>query len=259
MSSPLLLERRGPVAVLTLHRPERRNALSPALLDALLAAIARPEEGVSVFVLTGAGEVFCAGGDLGGPGLGGEDSGLLAQHRGRRTFADLLLALVDSRVPVIAAVNGDALGGGLGLAAACTLIVADERARFGAPELKLGLFPWMISPVLARALPGKVWMDLVLTGRRLSAAEGRDLGFVARVAPPGESLETALGLAETVAGWSPAVVGLGLEAVAAVADLPLEPALGYMNAQLSLNLMMEDASEGIAAFLGRRPPAWKGR
>lgn len=255
MSSPILSERRESVAVLTLNRPERKNALSGQLLDELLDTLRAPGEGVRAIVLTGAGDVFCAGGDL-SPAA---DQGLLVQHRGRGVFAEALDALFHSPVPVVAAVNGDALGGGFGLAAAAHLIVADERAHFAAPELRLGLFPWMIGPVLLRSLPRKVVMDLVLTGRRLSAAEALGLGFVNRVAPPGDALEVALGLARQIASWSPAVVGLGLEALAIVDALALEPALAHMQGQLSLNLMLEDAAEGISAFLGRRKPEWKGR
>ena len=255
MTGPLLCERRGGALLLTLNRPERRNALSPELVEALLAAVRAPGEGVCVLVLTGAGPVFCAGGDLGPP----SDGGFLHQHEARHGFAQLLAAIHESPVPVIAAVNGDALGGGCGLAAACHLVAADERARFGTPELKLGLFPWMISPVLLRSLPRKVVMDMVLTGRRLSAAEGHALGFVNRVAPPGEVLAAGLQLAEEVGAFSPAVVGLGLRALSAVDDLPLTPALAHMASQLSLNLMLDDAAEGISAFLGRRPPEWKGR
>ena len=256
MTSPLLIERRGDITLLTLNRPERRNALSPRLVEALLAAVRAPERPVSAIVLTGAGTGFCAGGDLGSPG---EDAGFFDQHRGRAAFAELLGALLASPVPVIAAVNGDALGGGCGLAAACHLVVADEGARFGTPELKLGLFPWMISPVLLRCLPRQVVMEMVLAGRRLSAAEARDHGLVNRVSPPGEALQGALELAAKVAAWSPAVVSMGLSALATVGDLPIGPALAHMHGQLSLNLMLEDAAEGIGAFLGRRPPEWKGR
>lgn len=255
MTSPLLIERHASVAVLTLNRQERRNALSPQLVEQLLSAVRAPGEGVTALILTGAGVAFCAGGDLGPPG----DDGFFHQHGARAAFGDLLCALMSSVVPVIAAVNGDALGGGCGLAAACHLVVADERARFGTPELKLGLFPWMISPVLLRNLPRKVVMDMILTGRRLSAAEGLELGFVNRVSPPGEARSAALQLAEEVGAWSPAVVAMGLRALSAVEGLPPGPALAHMHSQLSLNLMLDDAAEGISAFLGRRAPEWKGR
>lgn len=253
MDLPLLQERRGSVALLTLNRPDRRNALSATLVSALRAALGADPEARAV-VLTGAGTHFCAGGDLAPDGS--LAPGLLAQHDARGEFALLVREIATARRPVIAAVNGDALGGGFGLAAACHLVVAAEGAKFGTPEIKVGLFPMMIGPVLARNLPRKVLYDVVLTGRRLGAAEARDLGFVNRVAA--DPVAEALALGEAVAACSPAVVGLGLRALATVEDLDLDAALAHMHAALTLNLLTEDAAEGISAFLSRRPPHWKG-
>lgn len=255
MQSPVLFEQRDAVGVVTLNRPERKNALSPQLLEELRAIVSAPAAGVRALVLTGAGDVFCAGGDL-GPSA---SEGMLAQHQGRRLFASTLGAMLRGPVPVVAAVNGDALGGGFGLVAAAHLVVVDERAHFATPELKLGLFPWMIAPVLNRNLPRKVVMDLVLTGRRLAAPEAHGLGFANRLSPPGEALDQALELARQVAAWSPAVVAMGLEALALVDGMDVERAMAHMHSQLSVNLMLDDASEGISAFLARRPPQWKGR
>ncbi len=255
MSSPILSERKNALQIITLNRPERKNALTAALLEQLHEIVTHPAEGVQAIVLTGAGDVFCAGGDL-GPAA---DDGMLAQHRGRRLFAETLSAMVSSRVPIVGAINGDALGGGFGVAAACHLVVADERAHFATPELRLGLFPWMIAPVLMRNLPRKIVHDLILTGRRLAAPDAHGLGLVNRLAPPGEARLLAESLAGQVCAWSPAVVGFGLEALHTIDDLPLDAALAHMHSQLSLNLMFEDAAEGIGAFLGRRAPSWKGR
>jgi enoyl-CoA hydratase/carnithine racemase len=259
MSATLLSEDRGPLRLLTLNRPERRNALSGELVEALLAAVqeAAPPGGPRALVLTGAGDRFCAGGDLGPAGLMGD--GFLAQHAQRARFADLLHALVHSPVPIVAAVQGDAMGGGFGLAAACHLIVVDTAAGFSTPELKLGLFPMMIWPVLARALPQKLLNELVLTSRRLGAEEALRVGLVNEVAPEGQALERALALANRVAERSRAVVGLGLRAAALTAELPLPAALAHMSGQLSLNLTADDAAEGVSAFLGRRAPEWKDR
>lgn len=250
----LLVETRGPVTVLTLNRPDRRNALSPPLVAALGEAITGARD-TSALVLTGAGTVFCAGGDL----APFSDDGFLAGHRGRGAYSDLLGAMLRSPIPIVGAINGDALGGGFGLAAACHLLVADERAKFATPELRVGLFPMMISPLLARTLPRQVLFDCILTGRRLSAAEAHGFGLVNRLAPPGEALERAMEVASDVATHSPAVVGLGLSALARAAELPMDAALAHMHAQLSINLLLEDAGEGIASFVARRPPEWKGR
>ncbi len=259
MDRPLHSERADGVLTLTMNRPERRNALSADLVEALLGALdgARADRDVRAIVLTGAGSTFCAGGDLGGSGLAGD--GVLARHEAGGRFAALVEAILTSPVPIIAAVNGDALGGGVGLVAACHLAITEPDAMFGTPELKVGLFPMMIGPVLQRVLPRKVLYEMVLCDRRLGAAEARGLGLVNHVAPAGAAGVAARAHAATIASRSPAIVRLGLAALSATADLPLQPALHHMNGQLSLNLLTEDAAEGITAFLTRRPPEWTGR
>lgn len=257
--APLQRSLRDGVLVLTLDRPDRRNALSPALVEALVDAVqaAEADPDVAAIVIAAAGEHYCAGGDLGPGGLQGD--GFLAQHQARGRFADLLQALVGASRPVVAAVQGDAHGGGVGLVAACHLVVLADHARLATPELRLGLFPWMIAPVLARKLPANLLHEMVLCGRKLSAAEAQQVGLANRVLPRDEVLPAALDLARQAASSSPAVRALGLQALAATADLPLPAALRQMHAGLSLNLMTEDAGEGIAAFLARRPPRWSGR
>lgn len=259
MSTALVLvEQVGHIARLTLNRPTRRNALSPQLIAELEARLgeAQADPAVHAVVLTGAGPVFCAGGDL---GAGGMADGALAQHEERAGFARLLERMVKSPTPLLAAVQGDALGGGFGLVAACHLVVMDERAELCAPELKVGLFPMMIAPVLARCLPHKLLIELILTSRRMGAAEAHRVGFANRVAPAGESLTLCEALAGEIASRSPAVVALGLSAVAAVEDAPIAIALRHLHGQLTLNLQTEDAAEGITAFISRRPPTWRGR
>jgi enoyl-CoA hydratase len=257
MTHPLIIEPRGPVTLLRLNRPERRNALSPELIEALWSALDALPPACRAVVITGQGDRFCAGGDLGGGGL--LEAGFLDQHAGRQRFGSLLQRMAESPVPLIAAVNGEALGGGFGLAAACHLIVADERASFALPELRLGLFPHIISPVLARNLPRKLIHELILTGRRLSPEEGRAHGFVNEVAPADGAVEAAVRMASLIAERSPAIVGLGLKAMAAVEDATLPVAIAHMASQLTINLLTEDAAEGISAFFARRPPEWKGR
>lgn len=258
----VLLEQRDPqdpsVLILALNRPARRNALSPELLialDARLAAAERDRD-VRAVVLCGVGPVFCAGGDLGG-GMSGD--GALAAHEQRGLFAQALLRLSRGPVPVIAAAAGDALGGGFGLLMACRMAVLADSARLGTPELKLGLFPMMIWPILAQNLPRKLLHELVLTDRRLSAAEALALGAVNGIAPADAVLDQALSLARAVASRSTAVVRLGLSAAAAVEGASLESALAYLHGQLTINLMTDDAAEGVAAFLERRAPVWSGR
>lgn len=256
--SLVVREDRGAIVLLTLNRPDRRNALSGALLAELAAAFAAVDldPAVRVVVLSGAGDVFCAGGDLADAGAA---DGLLDGHRRRGVFAELLATIRALRVPVIAAVHGDALGGGCGLAAACDLVVADERARLGLPEIKVGLFPWIVLAVLVRDVPRKVLLEAALTGEPWTAEEARRHGLVNRIAAPGNALIEAIALADRIASRSPAVVALGKAAFHHVGELGIDEALAFMHTQLTLNLLTEDAMEGVAAFLERRPPQWKGR
>jgi enoyl-CoA hydratase len=255
----LLADTRDGVRVLTLNRPERRNALSGELVDGLLAAIAAvdADPGVRVVVVTGAGAGFCAGGDL--KDAMGSPDGFLAGHRGRESFATLLRAIRRCRVPVVAAVHGEAMGGGFGLAAACDLVVADPGAAFGTPELKIGLFPWIILAVLLRDVPRKALFELAFTGGRWDAATARAMGVVNRLSEPGEVVAAALALAGQIASKSPAIVPLAKAAFHRADDLAFDDALAYLTPHLSLNLLAEDAAEGLQAFLQKRAPQWKGR
>jgi enoyl-CoA hydratase len=245
------------VHLLTLNRPKRRNALSAVLVDVLEARIGElaADPRAKAVVITGQGPHFCAGGDFGGQA----PDGVLAGHDARGRFAGLLRQIVSAGMPCVAAVNGDAMGGGCGLALACHMVVASESSSFATPELKLGLFPWMIYPILSRNLPPKILHEMILTDRRLEAREAVVWGAINRVVPAEEVVPQAVSLARTCASRSPAVVSLGLKGTAACADMGLEPALQYLQTLLSLNLMTEDAAEGIAAFFGRRPPVWTGR
>jgi len=260
MSQLVLRDDRDRVAVLTLNRPQRRNALSPGLIDALDEALmaAAADSGVGAIVLTGAGDrAFCAGGDLAG-GLGGAE-GALAAHEQRGGFARLIQRLHQLGKPVVAGVNGDALGGGFGLAIACDCAVVDPGARLGTPEINVGLFPMIITAELVRNIPRKILLEMMFTGRRLSAQEARDWGMVNAVSESGGALAGATELAATMAARSSAVLKLGKDAFYETADLALEPALKLLQFKLELNLQAEDAMEGISAFLQKRPAEWKGR
>lgn len=258
-SDPVLSDLSEGVLTLTLNRPGRRNALSPELIEALLAALAaaREDRATRVVVLTGAGEkAFCAGGDLGSQLPGG---GFIALHEGRGRFADLVQALVDLGKPTIARVNGACLGGGFGLMLACDMAVAARSATFGTPEIKVGLFPMMIMTLIFRNMGRKAAMEMMLTGERMSADEARALGLLNRVVEPGQLDEAVTELAGRVASFSPAVLKLGRDAIYATMDMPLREALRYLQSQLSINTLLEDCAIGVKAFLTRSKPVWKGR
>lgn len=249
----------GGVQVARLNRPERKNALSGELVEALIEAIQAAESNpdVRVLVLVGADGTFCAGGDLAG-GLGSPD-GAVAAHQRRQRFADLLGDIMKSALVVIAAVEGAAMGGGLGLAVACDLAFAGKGARLGTPEIKLGLFPWIILAVLQRNIGRKHLMELIFTGDHVTAERAVELGLINHAVPDGDALERACAMGRTIAARAPIAIALGKQTFQAVADQSLDDAMLTLNGQLTLNLLTEDAMEGVAAFLQRREPTWKGR
>lgn len=252
------LARAGAVATITIDRPERRNALDHDVMRALVArmdeADADPE--ARAIVLTGSGDrAFCAGADL--STMQGE--GFTRLHEARTYLVEVVRRMVRLSKPIVARVNGAALGGGFGLACACDLAIASETAVFGTPEIDLGLFPFMIMPLIFRnAIHRKRTLEMLLTGEKLKAAEAQALGFVNKVVAPGD-LDAAVGeLAAKLASKSPAVMKLGREAFYRMQELPFDGALDYLKCMLTIDVMTEDAAEGITAFLEKRAPRWKG-
>jgi enoyl-CoA hydratase/carnithine racemase len=248
----------SPRATLTIDDPERRNPMSNAVMTALLDGIERaasdPE--VRVIVITGAGDrAFSAGGDLGG----GFVDTPVAQHDERGSLARLLRLMRRCGRPLVARVNGHALGGGFGLAAACDVTIAVDTALLGTPEVRVGLWPAMISAVLRDVVPRKAALEMMLTGRRIDAFEAQRLGIVSRVVAPG-GLDAAVDeVVDALASYSPAVLRMGRDAWHAMADMDFDAALELLHLELTSAAMTEDAIEGVAAFLQKRPPEWRGR
>jgi enoyl-CoA hydratase/carnithine racemase len=244
------------VARVTLNRPDKRNPIGPATCGELVHAFAalRDDPAVRVIILTGAGAVFSAGGDLSamaGGGGGGEVP--------PASLVELFTTMHALGKPILAMVNGPALAGGLGLMVACDLVIAADTATFGTTEIAVGLWPMMITAELVRNLGRKRTLELMLTGAKIDAAEARAVGLVNRVVPSAELEAATTALATELAARSPAAIALGLRAFYRSADLDHEPALRYLEGELAKVLALEDAREGIAAFLGKRPPVWKGR
>lgn len=257
--SEVLYDVAGGVATLTINRPERRNALSWDVIRQLRArvAAARDDGNVRVLVVTGAGDrAFCAGADLGGMAAG---AGFLALHEGRGELAALFLDLYRLGKPTIARVRGYALAGGFGLALACDLVVAADDAQFGTPEIDVGLWPYMVTVPMLRSMPPKKALELMMTGRRVDAAEAERIGFVTRVVAVDELDAAVAELASALASKPPGVLRLGRDSFYAVWDRSAEDALAYLHPMLTVTTLTEDAQEGIAAFQEKRPPRWTGR
>jgi enoyl-CoA hydratase len=247
------------IARVTINRPERRNALSSGVLTGLrdACAAARVDDDVRVVVLTGAGdEAFCAGADL-GTMVG--DSGAIAAHDGRGVFADVLRDLWALGKPTIARVRGYALAGGFGLAMACDLVVAAEDAQFGTPEINVGLWPYMITVPLLRAMSARLALDLMMTGRRIDASEAARLGLVSRVTRVDELDRTVDGLAEELATKSPVAMRLGRSSFFRALEMHADEALDYLQSQLTVTSLSDDTAEGVQAFVEKREPRWRGR
>jgi enoyl-CoA hydratase/carnithine racemase len=247
-----------PRATITIDDPDRRNPLSNADIAEMAGLVrqAAADDTVRAIVITGAGDkAFSAGGDLSG---GFVDSPIVG-HEERGALTALLTALRTCGKPTIARVNGHALAGGFGLAAACDIVIATDDATFGTPEIKVGLWPMMITAVLQRVMPHKAALELMITGRRITAEEAQRFGVVSRVVGRAD-LDGAVDLVVSgIAAMSPLVMRLGRDAYYAVEDLDFAAALEHLHLGLTAVASTEDAAEGVAAFRERRHPHWKGR
>jgi enoyl-CoA hydratase/carnithine racemase len=250
--------RAGGVETITLAYPERRNAIGPRMANEMLWALedARLASDVRSVVLTGEGTAFCSGGDFGEMTSGGTGAGDLEP---RGDYADLLFSLVRCDKPTIARVNGLALGGGLGLVAACTFAVASVDAKLGTPEIDVGLYPMIIMAVLARHVPRRRLVEMSLLGKKFTADEGVRLGLLNGAVPAAELDAEVKRLTDAIASKSPITVRLGLQATAAQEGLALETSLPMLRERLTQVLATDDCREGLSAFLERRPPRWTGK
>jgi enoyl-CoA hydratase len=255
--APTATELAAGVALITLDRPDVLNALSLDLLDELAAILDRldADPACRAIVLTGSGtRAFAAGADI--RELARQTTvGLLAENR----FAvwDRIGAV---RTPLIAAVRGFALGGGCELAMSCDIIVAAEDATFGQPEINLGVMPGAGGTQrLTRAIGKARAMDLILTGRTIGAVEAERIGLVSRVVAPDRTLDEAIELARRIAAQAPVAVLAAKEAIKQADELPLSAGLQHERRAFFLLFASDDQGEGMAAFVEKRPPQWKGR
>ncbi len=255
--SDLAVTRDRGVLGLTIARERHRNALSAELLEEMIAVLEtglRPADRVVVVASRG-DRVFCAGADL--AVMASAATGL-AQHEARGGLRRLVLAMRSCPLPIVARVQGLCLAGGVGLVLGCDLAVASASAAFGLPEVDLGLWPFMVSALLARHVSPKVALDLMLSGERIDARRAEAVGLISRVVPAAGLDEAVAALASSLAKKPPVAVRLGKAAFVAAQETGLAPALDAMQAQLSLLTQTADAQEGVAAFFAKRPPHFTG-
>jgi enoyl-CoA hydratase/carnithine racemase len=263
-AAPLLLvERPEPgIALLTLNRPQTRNALSRAMMTALSEAIEAisAEPDVAAIVLVANGTAFCAGHDL--KELTAHrvdnDAGAAFYAATMTQCAGVMQGIVACAKPVIAAVEGIATAAGCQLVATCDLAVASETATFSTPGVNIGLFCSTPMVAMTRNMPRKRVMEMLLLGEALGAHEAAQFGLVNRVVPQGQVRETAFAFARTIAAKSKATVATGKSAFYAQVDQPLDEAYAYAAEIMTRNMLHADAREGIGAFLDKRKPKWSG-
>jgi enoyl-CoA hydratase/carnithine racemase len=259
-TSVLLREDQGPVAVLTLNRPEARNSLSEEMMGAVTRAVRElaGADDIRAVVITGAGTAFSAGHDLKEMTAHRNDP-----DRGRAFFAktlaacsDMMLAIVGSSKPVIAAVNGIATAAGCQLVASCDLAVASQDARFATPGVNIGLFCSTPMVALSRNVSRKAAMEMLLLGEMVGAEDAKSLGLVNRVVPGDRVVNEAVALGHEIANKPKRTLKIGKEAFYRQLEMPLEEAYAYASEVMVENMLDAEAEEGIGAFIDKRTPRW---
>jgi methylglutaconyl-CoA hydratase len=256
--SDVLIEKRGQVQWIIINREARRNAMNDIVTDAIAAGMAQasadPE--MRAVVLTGAGDrAFCAGADL----SAGSGSFKYDYSKVGLSFVKLMKQARDLTLPLIARVNGHAMAGGLGMIGMCDMAIAVDTARFGMPEVKIGIFPMQIMAVLQRLIPPRKLYEMALTGEPVSAAEALDIGLLNYVVPAAE-LDTKLDwLLTRLLDKSPTAIRRGKYAMRVSEQLNFDQSAVFMEAQIGTLALTEDAAEGRAAFIEKRAPVWPGR
>ncbi len=251
----LLYQVKDFIAKITINREKQRNAISGEAIDLFSKYLdqAEADEQVRVVCVTGTGDkAFCSGADLGGNMTSNDQNSF-------QNYANLLKRLTGFPKPTVARINGHCLAGGTGFMLACDIVVAKEDAKFGTPEVNVGLFPMMIGAVIFRNVLRKKAMEMVLLGERLTAAQAMEMGMVTRVVP-GEKLDNEVDeILKKLAEKSPIGLKLGKEAFYRMAEMPFEEAVDFLSEKLGEVAATEDAKEGITAFIEKRKPVFTGK
>jgi enoyl-CoA hydratase/carnithine racemase len=258
MSEELLCEIKEATAFLTINRESRGNALCQEVIEGFLDYLDRfdQEEEVRAVCVTGAGEkAFCSGADL---------AATFATHgqgrvSGARLYAELLKKMAGFGKPLLARVNGACLAGGIGLILSCDIVSARSDAFFCTPEVNVGIFPMMVGALLYRQVPRKKVMDMVLTGRRIPAPEAENAGLITRAVEPERLDEEVQKTLRLLVSRSPIGIRIGKDAFRTMSDMPFEEAVDYLCGALEKVISTDDAKEGMAAFMEKREPRFKGR
>ena len=252
----ILSEKKESVGVITLNRPEAMNALNGALMTELIAALSAfdADDEIGAIVIAGSERVFAAGADI------SEMSKMSAVEMLTSSFVEMFDGIRDIKKPIIAAVSGYALGGGCELAMSCDMIVASEKAKFGQPEINLGVIPGAGGTQrLTRAVGKAIAMEMVLNNRTLSAKEALEFGLVNSVVPVDEYLEKALKLAKRISVRAPLALRQAKDSVNKAYELSLTEALEFERRAFYFLFTTEDQKEGMTAFVEKRSAEWQGK
>jgi enoyl-CoA hydratase/carnithine racemase len=243
------------VAFFTINREAQRNAISLDAIELFLKYLddAEKDPNVRVISITGSGDkAFCSGADLGGAADG-------KIQQGFKSYAELLKKLSGYPKPVVAKINGACMAGGMGLMLACDIVIAKNDAKFGTPEVNVGLWPMMIGALIYRNVPRKKAMEMILLGERLTADQALNMGLITRVVRPEDLEEEVAQILITLAAKSPIGMKIGKEAFYAMADMPFEEAVDFLSGKIAEVAATEDAREGITAFIEKRQPKFRGK
>jgi enoyl-CoA hydratase/carnithine racemase len=256
MSEPHVLHNvENGIATFTINREQQRNAISLEAIELFLNYLdtAEKDDQVRVVLITGTGDkAFCSGADLGSTADG-------KIQQGFKRYAQLLKRLAGYSKPLVAKINGSCMAGGMGLMLACDIGIARNDAKFGTPEVNVGLWPMMIGALIYRNVLRKKAMEMVLLGERLNAEQAVRIGLITRAVPPENLDDEVQHILENLAAKSPIGMKIGKNAFYAMADMPFEEAVDFLSEKIAEVASTDDAREGITAFIEKRKPLFTGR